>query len=208
MDKWVQVGKEAPDFTLPADDGRNVELSELRGSPVVLYFYPRDDTPGCTKEACAFRDSTAKLEKLGARVLGISPDGVDSHEKFSDKFDLNFPLLADPDHKVAEEYGAWGDKIRFGTKSKGIRRSTFVIDADGVVQKGLESRQRRRPRPASARGAGRIVGLRNVSLDRRRSAVRVQALVMPHVFAALLLIECEARIHQVVVLPATFAVHS
>ncbi len=135
MDKWVQVGNEAPDFALPADDGHSVELSTLRGSPVVLYFYPRDDTPGCTKEAYACRDSSARLNKRGATVLGISPDGVDSHEKFRDKFKLNFPLLADPDHQVAKQYGAWGEKVRFGAKSKGIRRSTFVIDADGVVQK-------------------------------------------------------------------------
>ncbi len=105
MADWVEAGKKAPDFTLPADDGSKVKLASLRGQPVVLYFYPRDDTPGCTREACAFRDRKSELAKLGATVLGVSADTVDSHGKFRDKFKLNFPLLADEAHQVAEKYG-------------------------------------------------------------------------------------------------------
>ena len=133
MADWVEPGKKAPDFTLPCDDGGKVKLSELAGAPVVLYFYPRDNTPGCTREACAFRDRKAPLKKLGARVLGVSPESVASHEKFRDKFQLNFPLLADTDHKVAEKYGAWREKNLYGKKSMGIQRSTFLIDAQGKV---------------------------------------------------------------------------
>jgi peroxiredoxin Q/BCP len=102
---------------------------------VVLYFYPKDDTPGCTKEACAFRDRKAEIEKLGARVLGVSPDTVESHVKFRDKFELNFPLLADPDHAIAEKYGAWREKNMYGKKTMGIQRSTYLIDANGKVAK-------------------------------------------------------------------------
>jgi peroxiredoxin Q/BCP len=101
----------------------------------VLYFYPRDDTPGCTKEACAFRDRKKELTKLGAHVLGVSTDDVDSHVKFRDKYELNFPLLADVDHKIAEKYGAWREKNMYGKKSMGIQRSTYLIDAEGKVQK-------------------------------------------------------------------------
>jgi len=132
---WVEVGQPAPDFTLPSDSGEHVRLSQFRGSPVVLYFYPKDDTPGCTREACAFRDLKQELVKLGAVILGVSPDGVESHKKFREKFNLNFPLLADVDHSVAEAYGAWREKTRFGKKSMGIQRSTFLIDANGVVRK-------------------------------------------------------------------------
>ncbi len=139
MADWIEVGKKAPDFTLPADDGTKVKLSSLRGSPVVLYFYPRDNTPGCTREACAFRDQKSRLTRLGARLLGVSTDTVESHVKFRDKFKLNFPLLADTQHKVSEKYGAWREKTRFGKKSMGIQRSTFVIDAGGVVQKVWKS---------------------------------------------------------------------
>ena len=135
MGDWIDVDKKAPDFTLAADDGGKVKLSKLRGQIVVLYFYPRDNTPGCTREACAFRDGKDELERLGASVLGVSPDDLESHGKFRDKFSLNFPLLADPDHKVAEKYGAWREKTRFGKKSMGIQRSTFVIDAQGVLRK-------------------------------------------------------------------------
>lgn len=135
MAEWVENGKKAPAFTLAADDGTKVKLTDLKGKPVVLYFYPKDDTPGCTKEACAFRDRKTELKKLGAQVLGISPDTVDSHVKFRDKYELNFPLLADPDHKVAEKYGAWREKNMYGKKSMGIVRSTFLIDADGKVAK-------------------------------------------------------------------------
>ena len=135
MSDWVEEGETAPDFTLPADDGRQVKLSDLRGKPVVLYFYPKDDTPGCTREACAFRDRTADLKAKGAVVLGVSPDGEASHRKFRDKYDLNFPLLADVGHKVAERYGAWREKNMYGKKSMGIQRSTFLIDGAGKVRK-------------------------------------------------------------------------
>ena len=133
MADWIEEGEKAPDFTLTADDGVKVKLSGLRGAPVVLYFYPNDDTPGCTREACAFRDRKNEISKLGATVLGISPDTVESHRKFRDKFDLNFPLLADPDHQVAEKYGAWREKNMYGKKTLGIQRSTFLIDRDGRV---------------------------------------------------------------------------
>lgn len=135
MSDWLEPGTKAPDFTLPADDGSKIQLSTLHGQPVVLYFYPRDDTPGCTREACAFRDQSANLTALGARLLGVSPDDVTSHEKFRDKFQLNFPLLADTTHKVAEKYGAWREKVSFGKKAMGIQRSTFLIDAEGIVRK-------------------------------------------------------------------------
>lgn len=135
MSDWIEPGTKAPDFTLPADDGSEVQLARLRGKPVVLYFYPRDDTPGCTKEACSFRDRSAEFSRLGAVVLGVSPDSAESHWKFRTKYKLNFQLLADTDHQVAERYGAWREKVRFGTKSMGIERSTFLIDADGVVRK-------------------------------------------------------------------------
>ncbi len=133
MADWIEPGKKAPDFTLPSDDGGKIKLSALKGQPVVLYFYPRDDTPGCTREACAFRDQKAALTKLGAKVLGVSADTLESHGKFRAKFDLNFPLLADVDHKVAEKYGAWREKNMYGKISMGIQRSTYLIDAEGKV---------------------------------------------------------------------------
>ena len=135
MADWVEVGTAAPAFNLTADDGTKVRLSALKGKPVVLYFYPKDDTPGCTTEACAFRDRQPEIAKLGAQVLGVSPDSVESHVKFRDKYQLNFPLLADPDHQVAEKYGAWREKNMYGKKSMGIQRSTFLIDAQGKVAK-------------------------------------------------------------------------
>ena len=135
MSEWIEEGTKAPDFTLTADDGKKVKLSSLRGKPVVLYFYPKDDTPGCTKEACAFRDNQSALAKAGAVLLGTSPDDVASHVKFRDKYSLNFPLLADLDHQVAEKYGAWREKNMYGKKSMGVQRSTFLIDAEGVVRK-------------------------------------------------------------------------
>jgi peroxiredoxin Q/BCP len=135
MGDWIEPGKKAPDFILEADDGNKIKLSRLRGSPVVLYFYPRDDTPGCTREACAFRDQKTALAGLDALVLGVSPDSVESHEKFRDKFNLNFPLLADVQHEVAEKYGAWREKVRFGKKSMGVQRSTYLIDGEGRVRK-------------------------------------------------------------------------
>jgi len=135
MGDWIEAGSKAPDFNLKTDTGQKLKLKDLRGSPVVLYFYPRDDTPGCTKEACAFRDRKAELAKLGAKVLGVSTDDEASHAKFRDKFDLNFPLLVDDEHTVAEAYGAWREKNMYGKVSMGVQRSTFLIDKDGVVRK-------------------------------------------------------------------------
>lgn len=135
MTEWLEAGAKAPAFTLLADSGEKIKLSDLKGGPIVLYFYPADDTPGCTKEACAFRDRTKELQKLGAKVLGVSPDGVASHQKFKQKFNLNFPLLADPDHSVAEKFGAWREKNMYGKKSLGIARSTFLIDGEGKIAK-------------------------------------------------------------------------
>lgn len=133
MSDWIEAGEKAPAFTLAADDGKKYKLADLKGSPVVLYFYPRDDTPGCTKEACAFRDRIKELAKHGAKVFGVSTDSVATHVKFRDKFELNFPLLADEDHAVAEKYGAWREKNMYGKKSMGIQRSTYLIDAAGKV---------------------------------------------------------------------------
>ncbi|MDZ4656151.1 MAG: thioredoxin-dependent thiol peroxidase [Bythopirellula sp.] len=133
MSDWIEPGQKAPAFTLTADDGSKVRLSDFAGKPVVLYFYPKDDTPGCTKEACAFRDAQAPLKKAGAVVLGVSADDVASHAKFRDKYKLNFPLLADTDHKVTEKYGAWREKNMYGKISMGIQRSTYLIDATGKI---------------------------------------------------------------------------
>lgn len=129
----VEVGQPAPDFALRSDTGETVKLSDLRGRPVVVYFYPKDDTPGCTRQACAIRDSWGDFERAGATVLGISPQSVESHVKFKEKYSLPFPLLADQDHAVAEAYGAWGEKTRYGKTSVGLIRSGFVIAADGTV---------------------------------------------------------------------------
>jgi len=131
----VKEGKAAPDFTLPSSEGGEVSLKGLRGKAVVLYFYPKDDTPGCTKEACAFRDTQAKVKRTGAVVYGVSPDSVASHEKFQAKYRLNFPLLSDPDKSVAKKYGAFGEKVMYGKKVTGMIRSTFIIDGDGVIRK-------------------------------------------------------------------------
>jgi peroxiredoxin Q/BCP len=135
MSDWIEEGATAPDFTLKSDAGEDVRLSGLRGKPVVLYFYPKDDTPGCTKEACAFRDRSADLKGKGAVILGVSPDDVASHGKFRDKYSLNFPLLADTGHQVAETYGAWREKNMYGKTSMGVQRSTFLIDSTGTVRK-------------------------------------------------------------------------
>jgi peroxiredoxin Q/BCP len=131
--EWLEPGEKAPAFTLKDDQGKTVKLSDFKGNPIVLYFYPKDDTPGCTKEACAFRDASAQLKKHGAVVLGVSPDDVASHAKFRDKFNLNFPLLADEKHAVAEAYGAWREKNMYGKKSMGIQRSTYLIDGQGKI---------------------------------------------------------------------------
>jgi peroxiredoxin Q/BCP len=135
MGEWIAEGQPAPELGLQDDAGRSVRLADFRGRPVVLYFYPKDDTPGCTREACAFRDRRDELARRGATVLGVSPDGVASHARFRDKHGLDFPLLADPDHRVAEAYGAWRQKTLYGRKSIGIQRSTFLIDGDGVVRR-------------------------------------------------------------------------
>jgi peroxiredoxin Q/BCP len=131
----IKEGKKAPDFELESSEGGTVRLADLRGKTVVLYFYPKDDTPGCTREACAFRDSQAALRRKGVVVLGVSGDSIASHEKFKKKHGLNFPLLSDPDRSVAKKYGAWGEKVLYGKKTVGSIRSTFVIDGEGVVRK-------------------------------------------------------------------------
>jgi thioredoxin-dependent peroxiredoxin len=133
----VEEGKPAPDFELTSDKGERVKLSDFRGQPVVLYFYPKDDTPGCTKQACGIRDEYSRFQERGAVVLGVSPDDEASHVKFRDKYQLPFTLLADPEHEVAESYGVWGERNFAGKKYMGINRSTFVIDADGNVAKAL-----------------------------------------------------------------------
>lgn len=133
----VEAGQTAPDFELQSDTGENVKLSSLRGKPVVLYFYPKDNTSGCTTQACGIRDAWSEFERAGAVVLGVSPDDVASHEGFKRDFDLPFTLLADPDHVVAEMYGVWGEKSRYGRTYMGIVRSTFVIDENGVVKKAM-----------------------------------------------------------------------
>lgn len=126
-------GQPAPDFTLEDQDGKPVTLSSFRGSPVVLYFYPRANTPGCTREACAFRDARSDYQAAGAVVLGVSPDKPKSLKKFAEKFTLPFTLLADPEHQVADAYGAWTGKTMFGIQGFGIQRSSFVIDREGVI---------------------------------------------------------------------------
>ncbi len=131
----VEEGKPAPDFELTSDAGERVKLSSLRGKPVVLYFYPKDDTPGCTTQACGIRDVYSDFRERGAVVLGVSPDDEASHVRFKEKYSIPFALLADPEHEVAEEYGVWKERNRYGKKSMGIERSTFVIDAEGNVSK-------------------------------------------------------------------------
>jgi thioredoxin-dependent peroxiredoxin len=129
----LKPGDIAPDFTLPDQDGNPVTLSSLRGAPVVLYFYPKADTPGCTTQACGVRDHSPDYEAAGARVLGVSPDPVKAVKKFHDKQSLNFTLLADQDHAVAEQFGTWAEKTMYGKTYWGVVRATFIIDADGVV---------------------------------------------------------------------------
>jgi peroxiredoxin Q/BCP len=134
----LKVGAKAPAFTLPTDGGRRIALKELKGKPVVLYFYPKDDTSACTTEACEFRDNWKAVKSTGAIVLGVSPDSVASHDKFKAKYKLPFPLLADTDHAVADAYGAWGEKSMYGRKYMGILRQTFVIGATGRIVKIFE----------------------------------------------------------------------
>ncbi|MFC4556840.1 thioredoxin-dependent thiol peroxidase [Virgibacillus kekensis] len=131
----VEPGKKAPDFTLANQDGDEVSLSDFKGKHVVLYFYPKDMTPGCTTEACDFRDAQESFSELDAVILGVSPDPASRHQKFIEKHDLPFQLLADEDHKVAEDYGVWKLKKNFGKEYYGIERSTFIIDKEGVLQK-------------------------------------------------------------------------
>jgi peroxiredoxin Q/BCP len=131
----ITEGDQAPDFTLRSDAGTDVTLSSLRGHPVVLYFYPKDDTPGCTTQACGIRDAYSEFERAGAVVLGVSPDSERSHVKFRKKYDLPFALLADTDHEVAQKYGVWGERSFMGKTYLGVSRSTFVIAADGRVKK-------------------------------------------------------------------------
>lgn len=131
----LKVGSKAPDFTLESGDGKKIKLSSFKGKKVVLYFYPRDNTPGCTREAMAFRDGIRKIEKNGGVVLGVSTDSVASHKKFAEKCDLNFPLLADTEQKVVEKYGVWQEKKNYGKTYMGIVRSTFIIGEDGKIEK-------------------------------------------------------------------------
>ncbi len=131
----VEEGKKAPDFTAPTDGGGKLKLSALRGKPVVLYFYPKDDTSGCTAEACGFRDQAPAFKKLKAQVVGVSKDSVASHDKFKKKYDLDFPLVSDSVGKICEKYGTWVQKSMYGRKYMGIERATFLIDKDGVVAK-------------------------------------------------------------------------
>jgi peroxiredoxin Q/BCP len=135
----VEEGKPAPDFELTSDSGETVRLSDLKGKPVVLYFYPKDDTPGCTTQACGIRDAYGEFERAGAVVLGVSPDSERSHVKFKEKYDLPFTLLADEDHGVSEQYGVWGEKKYMGRTYMGVTRSTFVIDAAGNVQRAMHN---------------------------------------------------------------------
>jgi peroxiredoxin Q/BCP len=140
----VEEGSPAPEFSLTSDSGDTVTLSALKGGPVVLYFYPKDDTPGCTTQACGIRDAWGEFERTGAVVLGVSPDAEASHAKFREKYDLPFTLLADPDHATAEAYGVWVEKTMYGKTFMGVERSTFVIDADGNLAKVM-----RKVKPAS-----------------------------------------------------------
>jgi thioredoxin-dependent peroxiredoxin len=134
MAKELTVGEKAPELGIPDQDGKRVTLKDLKGKQVVLYFYPKDDTPGCTKEACDFRDSVAAIKKAGAVVLGVSLDGQAAHQKFIKKFSLPFPLLSDEDKRVATAYGVYKEKSMYGKKYWGIERSTFVIDTDGTLK--------------------------------------------------------------------------
>jgi thioredoxin-dependent peroxiredoxin len=137
----IAAGDTAPDFTLASDVGEDVTLSSFRGRPVVLYFYPKDNTSGCTTQACGIRDAWSEFEAAGAVVLGVSPDDVASHEKFKGDYELPFTLLADPDHAVAELYGVWAEKARYGRTYMGIVRSTFVIGPDGKILKAMRKVQ-------------------------------------------------------------------
>jgi len=129
----LKVGQKAPDFTLPSDSGEKISLKDFRGKKVVLYFYPKDDTPGCTKEACSFRDNINQILEKGAVVIGVSADSVESHKKFKEKYNLNFPLLSDEKHRVLEKYGVWKERNLYGKKFMGTERTTFIIDENGRI---------------------------------------------------------------------------
>jgi peroxiredoxin Q/BCP len=131
----IEVGRKAPAFTLPDADGNPVSLADHAGRDVIVYFYPRDDTPGCTKEACGFRDRWKEIQARGATVIGVSPDRPESHQKFAKKYRLPFTLLCDPDRKVMAKYGAWGEKVLYGRKTEGVIRSTVWIGPDGKVKR-------------------------------------------------------------------------
>jgi peroxiredoxin Q/BCP len=131
----IKEGRKAPSFILPDASGKRVSLDDFKGRDVVVYFYPRDDTPGCTKEACGFRDLNKELQRAGVVVLGVSADSGASHQKFAEKYKLPFPLLSDPERRVMEAWGAWGDKVMYGKKVKGVIRSTVWIGKDGLVRK-------------------------------------------------------------------------
>lgn len=129
----LKIGNKAPDFTLPTDSGSSVKLSDLKGQPVVLYFYPKDDTSGCTKEACDFRDNLSAFKRQKMQVIGVSKDSVKKHDKFKEKYELNFPLASDEDGKVCDKYGVWVEKSMYGRKYMGIERATYLIDAEGKI---------------------------------------------------------------------------
>lgn len=131
----LNAGMVAPDFSLPNEEGVELSLSAFRGQKIILYFYPKDDTPGCTTEACHFRDDYAEYEKLGVKIIGISPNSEKSHRKFKSKYQLPFTLLADEDHKVCEHYGVWGRKKFMGREFDGVYRTTFLIDQEGLIEK-------------------------------------------------------------------------
>ncbi len=150
----LKVGDPAPDFELPSDTGARVKLSSLRGRRVVVYFYPKDDTPGCTTQACGFRDNYVTIQEKNAVVLGISPDGEKSHMKFKTKFNLPFTLLSDEDHAVAELYGVWGEKSMLGKKYMGVKRSHFVVDENGTL---IDVQYNIKPE-ASVAGALQVIG--------------------------------------------------
>jgi thioredoxin-dependent peroxiredoxin len=138
----TEVGQPAPDFSLESDSGETITLDSLRGRPAVIYFYPKDDTPGCTRQACAIRDNWAEFGRLGATVIGVSPQSAESHRRFKQKYSLPFPLLVDTDHAMAEAYGVWVEKSNYGRTSMGINRSGFVIDAEGkltAVKRGVKA---------------------------------------------------------------------